>query len=55
MLICLSYLSIAVTRFRDEGNLQYGGLEYQPQYPLRAQNWMSMAGEDLRIKLNSST
>ena len=26
------------------------GPEYQPQYPLRAQNWMFMAGKDLRVK-----
>ena len=37
-------------RFDVKESEHYGGLEYQPQYPLRAQNWMSMAGEDLRVK-----
>lgn len=26
-----------------------GGLEYQPQYPPRAQNWIFMAGEDKKL------
>lgn len=32
------------------GFLTYGGLEYQPQHPLRAQNRASMASKDLRAK-----
>lgn len=28
----------------------WGDLEYPPQYPLRAQNGMSMAGDNLRVK-----
>lgn len=26
------------------------GFEYQPQYPFRVHNWMSMADEELRVK-----
>ena len=53
MRLCIACLCVGVDNFIELETFLFipiGGLEYQPLYPLRVQNYMSVSGENLRVK-----